>query len=163
VTIQNGVFWEVTPCGSCKNRRFRGAWRLLHQGGKNQWLGTTHAVTSNWRTQRRFITVFTRALHLYLSSARAIQSTTLNPISKRSILMFSIHLYLGLPSGLYPSGSPTNNLYTFLSHSCHMSLPPHHPRLYNSNYTLRRVQIMKLLITQFSPPSRHSIKYYVPR
>jgi hypothetical protein len=22
VTIQNGVFWDITPCGSCKNRRF---------------------------------------------------------------------------------------------------------------------------------------------
>jgi hypothetical protein len=24
VTMQNGVFWDVTPCGSCKNRRFGG-------------------------------------------------------------------------------------------------------------------------------------------
>jgi hypothetical protein len=22
VTMKNGVFWVVTPCGSCKNRRF---------------------------------------------------------------------------------------------------------------------------------------------
>jgi hypothetical protein len=22
--MKNGVFWDVTPCGSCKNRRFRG-------------------------------------------------------------------------------------------------------------------------------------------
>jgi hypothetical protein len=63
---------------------------------------------------RRFITKFTRALHLYLSWARPIQSTTFNPISKRSILMLSIHLRHGLPSGLFPSGFPTNNLYTFL-------------------------------------------------
>jgi hypothetical protein len=35
VTIKNGVFWDVTPCGSCKNRRFGGTWRLLHQGEKN--------------------------------------------------------------------------------------------------------------------------------
>jgi hypothetical protein len=31
-----GVFWVVTPCGSCKNRRFGGTWRLLHQGDKNR-------------------------------------------------------------------------------------------------------------------------------
>jgi hypothetical protein len=31
VTMKNGVFWVVTPCGSCKNRRFGGTWRLLHQ------------------------------------------------------------------------------------------------------------------------------------
>jgi hypothetical protein len=22
VTMKNGVFWDVTPCGCCKNRRF---------------------------------------------------------------------------------------------------------------------------------------------
>jgi hypothetical protein len=31
VTMKNGVVWDVTPCGSCKNRRFGGTWRLLHQ------------------------------------------------------------------------------------------------------------------------------------
>jgi hypothetical protein len=36
VTTKNGVFWDVTPCGSCKNRRFGGTWRLLHQGDKNR-------------------------------------------------------------------------------------------------------------------------------
>jgi hypothetical protein len=24
ILIENGVFWDVTPCGSCKNRRFGG-------------------------------------------------------------------------------------------------------------------------------------------
>jgi hypothetical protein len=57
--------------------------------------------------------------------------------------MLLIHLRLGLPSGLFPSGFPTNKLYT-----CHMSRPPHPPRLYNSNYTWGRVQIMKLLVMQ---------------
>jgi hypothetical protein len=32
--VKNGVFWVVTPCGSCENRRFVGTWRLLHQGDK---------------------------------------------------------------------------------------------------------------------------------
>jgi hypothetical protein len=27
--MKNGVFCDVTPCGSCKNRRFGGTWRLL--------------------------------------------------------------------------------------------------------------------------------------
>jgi hypothetical protein len=36
VTMKNGVFWDITPCGSCKNRRFGGTWRLLHQGDKNR-------------------------------------------------------------------------------------------------------------------------------
>jgi hypothetical protein len=45
---------------------------------------------------QRFIAVFTRALHWFLSWARSI--------SLRSILILSTHLRLGLPSGLFPSG-----------------------------------------------------------
>jgi hypothetical protein len=37
ILLKNGVFWDVTPCGSCKNRRFGGTWRLLHQDDKNRW------------------------------------------------------------------------------------------------------------------------------
>jgi hypothetical protein len=36
VTMKNGVFWDVTPRGSCKNRRFGETQRLLHQGDKNR-------------------------------------------------------------------------------------------------------------------------------
>jgi hypothetical protein len=36
LSMKNGVFWDVTPCGSCKNRRFGGTWRLLPQGDKNR-------------------------------------------------------------------------------------------------------------------------------
>jgi hypothetical protein len=74
---------------------------------------------------RRFITAFTRAFHLYLTCARQIQSTTPNPISNRSILMLSIHLRLGLPSGLFPSGFSTNNLYTYLFSPIRATCPAH--------------------------------------
>jgi hypothetical protein len=30
--MKNCVFSDVTPCGSCKNRRFGGTYRLFHQG-----------------------------------------------------------------------------------------------------------------------------------
>jgi hypothetical protein len=36
VTMKNVVFWDVTPCGSCKNRRFGETFRLLLQGENNQ-------------------------------------------------------------------------------------------------------------------------------
>jgi hypothetical protein len=36
VTMKSGVFWDVTPCGPCKNRRFGATWRLFHQGDKNR-------------------------------------------------------------------------------------------------------------------------------
>jgi hypothetical protein len=37
--------------------------------------------------------------------------------------MLSIHLRFGHPSGLFPSGSPTNNLYTFLFSPIHATCP----------------------------------------
>jgi hypothetical protein len=35
VTMKNAVLWDVKPCGSCKNRRFRESYRLHHQGEKS--------------------------------------------------------------------------------------------------------------------------------
>jgi hypothetical protein len=55
-----------------------------------------------YRTQR-FITVFTRARHWSLSWVRWIQSTTSHTISPKSIIIWSSHPRLGLPSGLFPS------------------------------------------------------------
>jgi hypothetical protein len=50
VTMKNGVFRVVTPCGSCKNRRFGGTWRLLHQGDKNRCSSETLLLTrATWR------------------------------------------------------------------------------------------------------------------
>jgi hypothetical protein len=33
--MKNAVFWDVTPCGSCKNRRFGGIYRFHRQGEDN--------------------------------------------------------------------------------------------------------------------------------
>jgi hypothetical protein len=38
VTMKNGVFWDVTPCDSCNNRRFGGTQCLHNQGDKNRLL-----------------------------------------------------------------------------------------------------------------------------
>jgi hypothetical protein len=60
---------------------------------------------------RRFITAFTRARHLSLSSASLIQSKPPHPTSWITILILSSYLRLGLPSSLFPSGFPTKTLY----------------------------------------------------
>jgi hypothetical protein len=36
VTMKNAVFWDVTPCRSCKSRRFREMYSLHHQSEKNE-------------------------------------------------------------------------------------------------------------------------------
>jgi hypothetical protein len=36
VTMKNGIFWDVTLCASCKDRRFGGIYRLKHQGDKSR-------------------------------------------------------------------------------------------------------------------------------
>ena len=60
---------------------------------------------------RRFLTALTSVRHLSLSWASPIQSIYPHPTSWRSILI-SIHLCLGLPSGLLPSGFPSKTLCT---------------------------------------------------
>jgi hypothetical protein len=54
---------------------------------------------------RRFFTILTSARHPSLSRANSIQSPRPPPS----------HLRLGLPNGLFPSGFPTNTLWTPLS------------------------------------------------
>ena len=73
---------------------------------------------------RRFISALTSVRHLSLSCASPIQSTYPHPTSWRSILIF-IHLRLGLPSVLFPSGFPTKTLYTPLSSPIRATCPAH--------------------------------------
>jgi len=83
---------------------------------------------------RRFITAFTSARHLSLSSARSIQSIPSHPTYWRSILILSSHLRLGLPSGLLPSRLLTKTLYTPLSpHTRYTPRPSHSSRFYQPN------------------------------
>jgi hypothetical protein len=78
---------------------------------------------------------------------------TLCPIYLRRILILPSHLRLHLPSGLFPSGFVTKTLYTVLiSHARYMPSPRDPPWFDHPNIW-RRVQIVQLLTTQFSPAS----------
>jgi hypothetical protein len=92
---------------------------------------------------RRFITAFTSARHLSLSSARSMQSMPPHPISYTSTLILFSNLRLGLPSRLCPSGFPTKTLYSplFSPHTCYV------PRL--SILELITRVILKASITNF--------------
>jgi hypothetical protein len=74
----------------------------------------------NWKVQ---CCVHKSPLHWSLSWAKWIQPIPPHPISLRSILMLSTRLHLGLPSGLFPSGFPTNILYAFLNSPVHATCP----------------------------------------
>jgi hypothetical protein len=74
---------------------------------------------------RKFITMFTRALHWSLSWPRSIQSISSHPISLRPILILSTHLRLVLPSGLFPSVFPAYILHAFRFSSIRATCPTH--------------------------------------
>ena len=74
---------------------------------------------------RSFITALTSVRHLSLSWASPIQSIYPHPTSWRSVLILSVHLRLGLPRGLLPSGYLTKTLYIPLSSPIRATCPAH--------------------------------------
>lgn len=63
--------------------------------------------------KRMLTAVFTRACHWRLSSVKWIQSTRFFQIPLRSIFTVFSHLRFGLPSSVFPPGSPTKIPYAF--------------------------------------------------
>jgi len=70
-------------------------------------------------------TAFTRARHLSLYWASSIQSLPPHPTYRRSSLILSSNLRLGLQSGLFPLGFPTKALYTPLLSPIRATCPAH--------------------------------------
>jgi hypothetical protein len=101
-----------------------------------------------------FINVFTTALHWSLSWARSIWSIKPHPIALRSTLILSAQLCHQSSSDFFPSGFPAICMHSTFPHSCYMPCPCHPPWFGHSNFTWR-IQVMKLLIMQFSPTCCH--------
>lgn len=91
---------------------------------------------------QRFITVFARACHLFLSWARWICSTALHQFSLILILILFSQLYLGLQDNIFPLGFLTKTLYVFLfpfiptTCSAHLTLSHLYKSYSSSHYPL---------------------------
>ena len=91
-----------------------------------------------------------------------IQSMLPHATSWSSSLILSSHLCLGLPSGLLPLGFSTKTLYAHLLFPIHATCPlPSHSRFDHPNSVWWAIQIIKLLIMQFSPLPCHLVPPWV--
>jgi hypothetical protein len=86
-------------------------------------------------------------IHIIPSYLSKMHFNIVHPLTSWSS-QWSLSFWL---SHKYPISIP------ILPHSCYMPRPYHSLSLDHSNYTWRRVQVMKLLIMQFSPMSCHFI------
>jgi hypothetical protein len=74
----------------------------------------SHEMCSHSRTSQNFMEHGGSLLCSTGPYPEPHRSSPFHPTSLRSILIFSTHLLLGLPSWLFPSGFSTNILYAFL-------------------------------------------------
>jgi hypothetical protein len=82
--MKNVIFWDVTPCGSCKNRRFGGTYRLHQQGRMSQ---RARYVSSNWKLKHT-------AKNDSETSTRAIRQKT---------VFFNSEMYVNMNAGFEPT------------------------------------------------------------
>ena len=91
---------------------------------EDNWFAASQEIPRISRNPK-FIAALKSVRHLSLSWASPIQYIYPHSTSWRSILILSIHLRLGLPSGLLPSGFSTKTLYTPLSSPIRATYPAH--------------------------------------
>jgi hypothetical protein len=93
-TLKNGVFWDVTPCGSCNSRLFEGTYASIIRVTRIDELGTTLAVNSNRRrllvtanvvpSSPILVTLIMEAVHS--SEKSVLKSATLRNIPEDGVL-----------------------------------------------------------------------------
>jgi hypothetical protein len=93
--MKNCVFWNVTPCGSCKNRHFGGTYSLLHHGDKKWYL------------------LFLRSVRRLLVTASVVPSSPILVTLMIEALSFSETSVLKEPYGLTSQKTPFFKSFSF--------------------------------------------------
>jgi hypothetical protein len=91
--MKNGVFWDVTLCGSCKydvSEEPNASFIRLTRIGE---LGTTQAATSNRRTLRRNTKVLTRVTRSNIPEDTILQANTCLPSQPIRVFVMILQCY----------------------------------------------------------------------
>jgi hypothetical protein len=91
--MNNSIFWDATPCGCCKNRRFGGMYLLHHQSDKNR--RARNNVSRNYQPKPHDVTSQNDILHSHRCGKPRILYENLNS----SVVFLIIHKNL---ISLYP-------------------------------------------------------------
>jgi hypothetical protein len=79
VTKKNAVFWDITLCGSCKNRRFGTTYQLYHQDKESQ--RARNNVSSNFPVTVT-ADVVPSSLNLFALMMEAIRSSVTSVLTR---------------------------------------------------------------------------------
>jgi hypothetical protein len=108
--MKNVFVWDVTPCGSSKNQRFGGTYRLHHQGEKNQ------RARNNIRSFPQLLDTTNVScsliiLTLMMGAKNSSKTSVLTRARRRNIPEDAILLHLRSSAHLSPSEPYTSYTY----------------------------------------------------
>jgi hypothetical protein len=86
--LKNAHFRDMTPYGSCKNRRFGGIYRLHHQGGNSQRTRNNVSVTANVVPSSQIIFTLIMVIH---SSETSVHITAIWYNIPEDVIVHSDH------------------------------------------------------------------------
>jgi hypothetical protein len=96
--MKNAVFWDNTPCGSCKNRRFGGKYHLHHQGDKNRL--ARNNVSSNYQPKHAAKKYYGSSFLRLLVTANVVPSSPILVTLMMEAIHYSETRILQEPHGL---------------------------------------------------------------